>query len=190
MRWPWGLVMGLVGWLLVGCQGGGTESAVSTATKTPTPLPEPATLATTAEATSTPTAVPAATTVQKSATADADVRFVEALETAPGVWRFNVTVAHPDTGWEDYADGWDVVLPDGAVARPDGDSPFTRLLLHPHENEQPFTRGQSGIAIPPGVEQVTVRAHDIVDGWGGREIVVPLVNGETADYLVETYQEE
>ena len=106
--------------------------------------------------------------------ANADVTFVRAVQNGDA-WTFHVTVAHPDTGWEDYADGWDVVLPDGTVIKPDADSPFTRLLLHPHENEQPFTRSQSGIVIPEGTTQVTVRAHDLVDGFGGQEVVVDLM---------------
>ncbi len=85
-----------------------------------------------------------------------------------------MTVEHPDTGWEDYADGWDVLLPDGTVLVPDPEDSFTRLLLHPHENEQPFTRGQSGIQIPVDVNQVRVRAHDLVDGFGGKEVIVDL----------------
>ncbi len=106
--------------------------------------------------------------------ANADVVFVSARETAPGTWTFTVTVAHPDTGWDDYADGWDVVLPDGTVILPNPADPFTRLLLHPHENEQPFTRSQSGIVIPADVSRVRVRAHDLVDGWGGHAIAVDL----------------
>ncbi len=106
--------------------------------------------------------------------ANADVLNVDVQETAPGLWRFTVTVTHPDSGWEDYADGWDVVLPDGTVAKVDDGSPFTRLLAHPHENEQPFTRSQSNIPIPADVTSVTVRAHDLVDGFGGQEMVVTL----------------
>jgi hypothetical protein len=116
---------------------------------------------------------------------------VRAIQTAVdsgqgSVWIFHVTVEHPDTGWEDYADGWDVLTPDGTVLKPDPDSPFTRLLLHPHENEQPFTRSQSGITIPPGVTQVRVRAHDLVDGYGGREIVVDLSIPAGEGFEVET----
>jgi hypothetical protein len=113
-------------------------------------------------------------TVTDGGMANADVLFVKAQLTDDATWTFLVTVEHPDTGWEDYADGWDIVLPDGMVVKPDPESPFTRLLLHPHETEQPFTRSQSGIKIPPGIEQVIVRAHDLVDGFGGKEVAVDL----------------
>ena len=75
------------------------------------------------------------------------------------VCRFTVTVRHADTGWDHYADAWEVRAPDGAVIG-------RRVLLHPHETEQPFTRSLSGVAIPPGVGQVRVVAHDLVHGWG------------------------
>jgi hypothetical protein len=116
--------------------------------------------------------------------ADADVLFVRAIETAATTWTFHVTVFHPDDGWEDYADGWDVVLPDGTVSKPDENSPFTRLLLHPHDNEQPFTRSQSNIHIPADITRVTVRAHDLVDGFGGQEVIVDLTVAETSEFEV------
>ena len=116
--------------------------------------------------------------------ANADVTFVRVIENSSGTWTFHVTVAHPDTGWEDYADGWDVVLPDGIVIKPDEASDFTRLLLHPHEDEQPFTRSQSGIVIPEGVTQVTVRAHDLVDGFGGLEVTVNLLDSTGENFEV------
>ncbi|MEZ4767414.1 MAG: hypothetical protein R2844_03200 [Caldilineales bacterium] len=119
-----------------------------------------------------------------AAAANADVEHVRAVRSGDGSWTFHVTVRHPDTGWEDYADGWDVVLPDGSVVKPDPDSLFTRLLLHPHETEQPFTRSQSGIVIPPGVTTVTVRAHDLVDGWGGRAVAVDLAAASGPNFEV------
>jgi hypothetical protein len=116
--------------------------------------------------------------------ANADVVFVKAVQDSEDSWTFHVTVEHPDTGWEDYADGWDVLLPDGTVLLPDPETPFTRLLLHPHENEQPFTRSQSGIQIPEDVNQVRVRAHDIVDGFGGNEVIVDLDQSEGPGFEV------
>ena len=116
---------------------------------------------------------------------NADVTFVRAVQNNEATWTFYVTVAHPDTGWEDYADGWDVLLPDGSVIKPDESSDFTRLLLHPHVEEQPFTRSQSGIIIPSEVSEVRVRAHDLVDGFGGREVVVDLMVESGEDFSVE-----
>nr|WP_245851431.1 hypothetical protein [Monaibacterium marinum] len=83
---------------------------------------------------------------------------VQARASASG-WTFNVTVAHADTGWDHYADGWEISAPDGTVLG-------HRTLTHPHVNEQPFTRSLSGVAIPDAVQDVQVRAHDTVHGWG------------------------
>jgi len=98
---------------------------------------------------------------------EADVVAVEAVEEAAGAWRFDVTVAHADEGWEHYADRWEVVAPDGTVLG-------ARVLLHPHVNEQPFTRSLGGVAIPDGIDRVILRAHDSVHGLGGAEASVEL----------------
>lgn len=125
---------------------------------------------------------PAPTPAQK---ADADVIHVRAVQDANDGWIFHVTVAHPDIGWDDYADGWDVVTLDGIVLKYDSNLPFTRLLAHPHVDEQPFTRSQRGIIIPENVTHVIVRAHDIVDGFGGQEILVDLEKDSGEGYEVE-----
>ena len=122
--------------------------------------------------------------VTENSAANADVIFVRAAQSSSGTWRFDVTVEHPDTGWEDYANGWDVVLPDGTVLLNSPDDEFTRLLLHPHETEQPFTRSQSGLSIPEDVSEVTVRAHDLVDGWGGKTITVDLTASQGEGFEV------
>jgi len=115
------------------------------------------------------------TTIENQAmNANADVIYVRAERDNDSTWTFSVTVQHPDTGWEDYADGWDIVLPDGEVIKSDPESEFTRTLLHPHVDEQPFTRSQSGIKISTDVTRVRVRAHDLIDGFGGDEIFIDL----------------
>ncbi len=162
---------------LVGCQAG-SGSDTTAVPPTNTPKPAETTVA------STPTPEPIEETMIETA-ADADVLDVKAAQTGPDTWTFTVTVFHPDNGWEDYANGWDVVLPDGTILKPDPDSPFTRLLLHPHDNEQPFTRSQSGVVIPANVTQVTVRAHDLVDGFGGQEVVVDLTAESGENFEVE-----
>ncbi len=58
----------------------------------------------------------------------------------------------------------------------DGTVLGTRVLAHPHEEEQPFTREQSGIKIPEDTKQVIIRAHDKVEGFGGKELTLTLPN--------------
>ncbi|MER0239203.1 hypothetical protein [Fulvimarina sp. MAC8] len=87
------------------------------------------------------------------------VEDVQVTRTGEGVYSFGVTVRHDDEGAEHYADRWDVKGADGAVY-------VTRELLHPHVNEQPFTRSEFGISIPAGVTSVLVSGHDNVLGEG------------------------
>lgn len=114
------------------------------------------------------------TNADPATNANADVIYVRAERDNDSTWTFSVTVQHPDTGWEDYADGWDIVTPDGQVLKPNPTDKFTRILLHPHVDEQPFVRSQSGIVVPEGLSNVYVRAHDLVDGFGGKEVAVDL----------------
>jgi len=80
---------------------------------------------------------------------------------------FSVTVRHADDGWDHYADGWEVRTLDGEILA-------VRELLHPHDDEQPFTRSLNGVKIPDGVNEVVIRARDSVHEYGGREITVKL----------------
>ncbi|MCB1331294.1 MAG: hypothetical protein KDK28_18385 [Maritimibacter sp.] len=76
----------------------------------------------------------------------------------------HVTLAHPDTGWDHYADGWEVVTEDGTALG-------LRTLVHPHETEQPFTRSLTLDApLPDGT--VYVRARCSVDGWGAARVEI------------------
>lgn len=96
---------------------------------------------------------------------EAGVVAAKASAADDGSYRFEVTVRHADQGWKHYADRWDVLAPDGTVLA-------TRVLLHPHVGEQPFTRSLSGVRIPPGIVKVSVRAHDSVHGYGGETAIV------------------
>lgn len=98
---------------------------------------------------------------------EADVIEVQARKTGSGTFQLDVTVRHADTGWDHYADKWEVLGPSGEVLG-------TRILHHPHVDEQPFTRSLSGIKVPKGIKQVTVRAHDNVHGWGGNTVTITL----------------
>ena len=81
--------------------------------------------------------------------------------------RVSVTLSNPDTGWDHYADGWEVL--DAA-----GNSLGIRTLFHPHVTEQPFTRALSGVTIPEGAEFIYIRARCNVDGWSDTLFEVPL----------------
>ena len=80
-------------------------------------------------------------------------------------WTISATVASVETGWDKYADAWQVRGPDDQLLG-------ERVLAHPHENEQPFTRSLSGIDIPDGVDTVTVAARDSVLGFCGEVFVL------------------
>jgi hypothetical protein len=80
------------------------------------------------------------------------------LQERSGSWTVSVTISHGDTGWDDYADGWRVETEDGAVLG-------TRVLHHPHVEEQPFTRSLSGVLLPDGIAQVMIRTSTNFDGW-------------------------
>lgn len=95
-------------------------------------------------------------------------RIVEARATAMAEnWHFDVTLCHGDTGWDDYADGRRIELPDGTVLG-------TRILLHPHVTEQPFTRSLSGVAVPEGTETLHIRARTSQTGWAAATTRVSL----------------
>ena len=97
----------------------------------------------------------------------ADVLEVKITKEGNRIFSFSVTVKHADKGWKHYANKWDVVGPDGKVLG-------TRTLYHPHDYEQPFTRSLRGVSIPEGISQVSLRAHDSVHGYGGKEVTISL----------------
>ena len=98
---------------------------------------------------------------------EADVIKVNVKKTNSSTYDFSVTIQHQDTGWKHYANKWDIVSKEGSVFG-------TRILHHPHVNEQPFTRSLSGVSIPARVKSVLVRAHDSVHKYGGRVMTIEL----------------
>jgi len=98
---------------------------------------------------------------------EADVTGVAVRQTASRIFHFDVTVRHDDTGWDHYADKWEVLAPDGTVVG-------TRTLYHPHVDEQPFTRSLSEVEVAETISEVTVRAHDSLHDYGGKTVTVEL----------------
>jgi hypothetical protein len=94
------------------------------------------------------------------------------------VWQVSTTLRHEDIGWEHYADAWRVVDEGGRVLG-------MRELLHPHKNEQPFTRSLGGVVIPPETHIVYVEAHDKVHGWSPQRLRVDLRQHRGARFQVQ-----
>ncbi len=94
---------------------------------------------------------------------EADVVKVDINKGEESVYSFSVTVYHKDTGWNHYANKWDIVDEKGIILA-------TRILYHPHIDEQPFTRSLSGVKIPVNIKTVIIRAHDLVHKYGGKEL--------------------
>lgn len=96
-----------------------------------------------------------------------DVIAVKARAAGGGRFDFDVTISSPYDTPARYADAFRVLAPDGAVLG-------VRTLFHDHQHEQPFTRDLYGVAIPPGIAEVTVQGRDQRHGWGGRTMTVVL----------------
>jgi len=80
---------------------------------------------------------------------------------------FSVTLKHGDEGWDHYANQWDVMMMDGTLLK-------SRVLFHPHVDEQPFTRSLSGVRVPAGTSRVKIRAKDLKHGYSSEEYTVQI----------------
>ena len=110
-------------------------------------------------------AVPAAMATALAA-GPPEVRDMTAEKTGMA-WRVSVTIAHPDEGWDHYAAGWRIEDADGKVIA-------ERELLHPHVDEQPFTRSLSSVMLPDGMKTFHVRAKCSVHGWNEQSVAFKL----------------
>jgi len=104
------------------------------------------------------------------AAGEADVIDVKVRRSAAGAYDFDITVRSVDKGWDYYADAFEVLAPDGRLLG-------RRVLLHPHETEQPFTRDLYGVRIPAGITEVTVRARHKPKGYDGATLRMKLPPG-------------
>lgn len=100
---------------------------------------------------------------------DVDVIDVAVMQNddVEGHYDFDVTLKHDDTGWQHYADKWEILDPSGKILA-------TRVLWHPHIGEQPFLRTLVNVTIPAGIKQVTIRGHAKPHGYGGKTKTVTL----------------
>ncbi len=94
----------------------------------------------------------------------AQVKSVRLVYRTDGRWDVHVAVRHNDEGWNHYANVWQVV--DSDTGKVIGE----RILAHPHDTEQPFTRNLTGLVIPESVRNIHIRARCNLHNYGGREI--------------------
>lgn len=97
---------------------------------------------------------------------EANVLSAEVENVGGDFYRFNVTVQHNDEDWHHYAKAWEVLSADGKLLG-------ARVLQHPHINEQPFTRSLT-VTIPEHINQVTIRAYDLMHKFGGKELILDI----------------
>mgnify|MGYP007046916815 CR=1 FL=1 len=107
-------------------------------------------------------AVPKSASAGQASVLDATVR-----ANPGGTYAFSATIFHKDEGWKHYADAFEILNSNGVVLG-------TRILYHPHVDEQPFTRSLSKVEIPIGVNQVKVRAKCKIHGPGKRVVTLTL----------------
>lgn len=118
---------------------------------------------------------PAPTEQQTQSSGQSDQQFPDVVEVVAGraedgTFTFDVTMSSPYDTPERYADGWRVLGPDDEVYG-------EHELTHDHASEQPFTRTQSGVEIPDGVQTVTIEGRDQANGYGGGTVEVELPTG-------------
>jgi hypothetical protein len=108
------------------------------------------------------------TTVESVAAVEGCADVVDAtVERSGDRFVVTATVRSADTGWDRYADAWEVRSMDGEVLG-------TRILAHPHVEEQPFTRSLTDVEIPEAEAAVEIAARDSVVGFCGTTVTVAI----------------
>ncbi|HJS31875.1 MAG TPA: hypothetical protein VJ924_07775 [Alphaproteobacteria bacterium] len=102
-----------------------------------------------------------------AAAGEADVIAVKITARSADLYDFDVTIRSNDRGWDYYADAFEVLTLDGRLLG-------RRELLHPHQDEQPFTRELGGVRIPASETRVLVRARHKPAGYAGTARIVPV----------------
>lgn len=92
---------------------------------------------------------------------------VAIIHQSQGEYLVNVKLQHQDTGWDHYADEWRLVDKQGNVLA-------RRIMLHPHVNEQPFTRALNNVKLDDKLTMIYIEAHDTQHGWSNQKLEIDL----------------
>ena len=109
-----------------------------------------------------------------------DVEILAAALFHQSQWEYlvNVKLKHNDTGWEHYADAWRIVDAQDNILG-------TRTLLHPHVNEQPFTRALNNVKINGNLTTIYIEAHDNVHGWSKNRLKIDLTKMQGGRLIIK-----
>ncbi|QEN06458.1 hypothetical protein EXM22_00055 [Oceanispirochaeta crateris] len=110
----------------------------------------------------------------------AQVESVQAVLQSNGTWTISATLRHNDQGWDHYADQWIVVDPETEKVL------GTRVLTHPHVEEQPFTRSLTRLILPKGQRYLEIRAKCTLHGYEGKRVLVDLTQKNGPGYSIKT----
>lgn len=97
----------------------------------------------------------------------ADVVKVTYHKLSSGNYNFHVSIQHDDSGWDHYANRWEILDLQGNILA-------VRDLRHPQLDKDTYQKTKNNIEIPEGIRTVQVRAHDIMHGYGGHVMTVEL----------------
>lgn len=117
-----------------------------------------------------------------SAASDVHILATTIIHQSQNEYLVNVKLQHQDTGWEHYADEWRIVDQHGNILA-------RRILLHPHVNEQPFTRSLSNVKLDDDLSIIYIEAHDKLHGWTENKLEIDLKTMQAGKLLVEVNTE-
>jgi hypothetical protein len=117
--------------------------------------------------------------IQTAQANDVEILAAAIIHQSQGEYLINVKLQHQDTGWEHYADEWRIVDQHGNVLG-------SRVLLHPHIDEQPFTRALSNVKLDDSHQVIYIEAHDKQHGWAKQKLEIDLTKMQGGRLLVKS----
>lgn len=97
---------------------------------------------------------------------EVDVLMVKAMQ-HDGMWQFNITVHHPDSGNDHMVDSI-------AIFTPDGTEITTIAVPTPHVGAEHVTIMITDIPLAQGTEYIMIRGHCNKDGWAHEGVMIYL----------------
>ncbi|GAC1655093.1 MAG: hypothetical protein NVS4B8_30260 [Herpetosiphon sp.] len=157
------LLVGLAGMLsLIAC---GMPAATGGSPRVATTAAVPSTAASALPAQARPNATATMSGVSASGQRFPDILAATLTRSGAGTYELAVTIASSYDTAQRYADGWRVLGPDRQLLG-------EHSLTHDHATEQPFTRTQSGLMLPPTITTITIEGRDKSNGYGGKTVTI------------------